>query len=157
MDKVELLAQLLRFERRHRTGFTKDECKMLAEDWIDRFAHIDLDICRKEISIEVEAQYPSISAVHTRCVEAQRERNLTKRKPAERPQPPDPTQSQICARACLLQLREGLSWEDAKRRAKRELEREGESPQEREAQAARAREVGHGDGSDVDDEHGIPF
>ena len=127
MTELELLAQFLRYHRKRTRGFftgdPKDttECRTLAHDWIGRFANIDVDVCRAEVSDDILAKWPGdIHAVHARCRVAQDEKNA--QKPRPRPEAPDREVGRIGARAVLLMSRNrGMTYEDALAQAREEV------------------------------------
>ena len=134
MTELELLAQFLRYHRKRVRGFftgdtgdqEKDtaECKTLANDWIGRFANIDVEVCRAEVSDDILAKWPGdIHAVHARCRVAQDEKNAAKPRP--RPEawtPEEHAAHRVGIRACLLMSRNrGMTYEDALSQAREEV------------------------------------
>ena len=127
MTELELLAQFLRYHRKRTRGFftgdPKDttECRTMAEDWIGRFANIDVEICRAEVSHDLGEKWPgNLYAVLARCRVAQDERNAAKPRP--RPEVPDREVGRIGARAVLLMSRNrGMTYEAALAQAREEV------------------------------------
>ena len=127
MTELELLAQFLRYHRKRVRGFftgdPKDttECRTLAHDWIGRFANIDVDVCRAEVSLDLGDKWPgNLQVVYARCRMRQYEKNA--QKPRPRPEVPDRDVGRIGARAVLLMSRNrGMTYEDALAQAREEV------------------------------------